>query len=1119
MIAELSFFFRNSRSNVPSISVISNGILRRKAPKLRPKTMRKLLPIFFILTTFYSLAQNFLPTQEPFGKNRIQYRPFKWKVLTSQNFEIYFYEGGQATATLAAQLAESEFDRITEILGYSPFTRTKIFVYNATQDLNQSNVGLKLTSEKEIREENLAKSRIEVAYSGNASGFKKKLAKEVSQVFVHDMLYGGSIKESLQNSLLLSVPEWYLNGITSYISEGWSTEMDTYIRDAISNKYLKKPNLTSGKEAELIGQSIWNYIAEKYGKDNIANILNLTRIIRNEQTSISSTIGMPYSRFIKEWREYYTTTAEQVNNSYQNNKYDFKIDEDKFNSNSRISKFKISPDGAYIAYSRNELGKSSVEVLDVKTKKRALLLTSGYKTLKQSVDYNTPLLSWTKGGTLAVIYENQGDMVLSVYSDISSKDLTGKFFARKILKDFDQVQDFDIADNGTSIVMSAISKGQNDLFLYEVSRGRVQQLTNDLYDDLSPQFVGNAGKVIFTSNRLKDTLDATDKGTYKSVNNRFNLFLHEGKPQAEKLRRLVDSLGTISRPVVTDGSTVYFLSDEKGIKNIYRLTAGDSTITQVSNFRNDIEDFDYTASTNSLVYKSLENNQEIIAYQANADFDNKVNLPYTLRNVRLYGITQVTNSSSTKNNTETPKASTNEAVVPANTPKIVLEKDEVDTNNYTFESTSVSKNPTQNSSEITKKNKVEKIISAKQNRKDNIKIKAPVDYNNPFVVNNTDLDFMIDPLPQRGFGLKGTINMNDLLENHHLQGGIFLTPNLKNSDLWGEYSYLANRIDYSVRYDRRIINEETESISKKYHFNKLSITATYPINTNTRISVSPSYTSNRFLDLVNLNAPDGFSNYLGGKVEFVYDNTISSGVNTLEGTRFRARFEHYTGLKSKEDGFDRLYLDLRHYIKLGKGIILAGRLSGGHSFGFAPKQTVMGGMDNWLNIQYENRNDTNNPFNPLEANTTNTKTDNKDIFFLDYATPLRGFNINKLSGVSHLLFNAEIRIPIAKYLYNGPIYSNFFKNLQFTGFTDVGSAWTGASPFSRKNGFNTVILGGSPNPFQATVTDFRNPFLIGYGFGARTTIFGYFVKYDLGWGVDNKEVKSPISYLTLGYDF
>ena len=1076
---------------------------------------KSLLFISLLLTAYFAEAQNYFPSQEPFGKNRIQYRPFKWQVLTSQNFEVYFYDGGQQTATLAAQLAETDFDRITEVLGYSPFSRTKIFVYTSTQDLNQSNVGLNLSSEREIKEENLAKSRIEIAYAGNSVSFRKDLIREVSHVFVHDMLYGGSIKESLQNSLLLSVPDWFMNGITTYISEGWSTEMDSYMRDIILTKNLKRPSQTNGKESVLVGQSIWNFVAEKYGKDNIANILNLTRIIRNEQTSISSTIGMPFSKFLKEWREYYAVMAEATNAKYSALNYDFKIQDVKFNSSERINKFKISPDGTFLAYSKNELGRASVEIMDLKTKNNVTLLTSGYKTLHQSIDYNTPLLSWTKGGTLAVVYESQGNVILNVYNDITEKDLTGKFATRKVFKNFDQVQDFDISDNGTTLILSAISKGQNDLFLYDIARGREQQLTNDIYDDLSPRFVGSAGKFMFTSNRLKDSLEI-DKGSYKTLNNKFNLFLHEGKVKADVVKRLVESFGNITNPVVADGNSVYFLSDEKGIRNVYRLNAGDSTAVQMTDSKTDIDDFDYSPISKGLVFKALESNSEFIGYKANANFNPKTDLIYTGRNIKLFGVSN--NISSVNDKTKTANTTDNIVATEITAPiksKINLEPGEIDTDNYQFDSGTFSKKTESTAngpSKNDKKNKVEKIISAKQSRKENIKLRGPVEYNNPFVVNNTDLDFMIDPLPQRGFGLKGTINMNDLLENHHLQGGIFLTPNLKNSDLWGQYSYLANRIDYTIRYDRRTIAEEDEQSLKKYRFNKITLSASYPINTNTRVTVSPSYTTNRFLDLVNLPAPDGFADYAGGRAEFVYDNTISHGINQLEGTRFRVRFDHYTGLTSSQDGFNRFYLDLRHYVRFGKGVILAGRISGGHSFGNAPKQTVMGGMDNWLECQYENRTDINNPF-------SSSKFDNKDVFFLDYSTPLRGFNVNKLSGTSHLAMNVELRFPIAKYLYNGPIYNNFFKNLQLNTFTDIGTAWTGVGPFARKNGFNTSVIGGGTLPFQATVTDFRNPFLIGYGVGARTTLLGYFIKYDIGWGWENKEIKTPISYITLGYDF
>jgi hemolysin activation/secretion protein len=135
----------------------------------------------------------------------------------------------------------------------------------------------------------------------------------------------------------------------------------------------------------------------------------------------------------------------------------------------------------------------------------------------------------------------------------------------------------------------------------------------------------------------------------------------------------------------------------------------------------------------------------------------------------------------------------------------------------------------------------------------------------------------------------------------------------------------------------------------------------------------------------------------------------------------------------------------------------------------------------------------------------------------EFIAPLRGFSYNKLSGNSHLLLNVELRMPVKSLM--SVESSSFLNSLQLVGFTDIGTAWTGSSPFAKTNGFNTNVYGGTTNPFQATVTDFRNPFLMGYGMGARANVFGYFVKFDYAFGLENKEVKSPVTYLTLGYDF
>ena len=66
------------------------------------------------------------------------------------------------------------------------------------------------------------------------------------------------------------------------------------------------------------------------------------------------------------------------------------------------------------------------------------------------------------------------------------------------------------------------------MFLYSINRGSYQQITNDLYDDLYPQFVGRTARtVVFSSNRQADTL-GVDKGTYRSIRNQLSLFSHEG---------------------------------------------------------------------------------------------------------------------------------------------------------------------------------------------------------------------------------------------------------------------------------------------------------------------------------------------------------------------------------------------------------------------------------------------------------------------------------------------------------------------------------------------------------------------------------------------------------------
>jgi Tol biopolymer transport system component len=1075
-----------------------------------------LLLCLWVGTMLSVTAQNY-PSLEEFGKNRIQYRNFNWKIIRTANFEIYFYQDGNTLANLTAQYAESEFDRITELLGYTPYNRIKIFLYNSPQELAQSNIGISVVGELDSREIDLAKSRLEIAFTGDQISFKKRLIHDVSMLFVYDMLYGGSLKDALQSSLLLTLPDWFMPGIAAYISEGYSVELDDYMRDASVSRSIRKPSLLQGREAERVGHSIWNYIAQKYGRDNISNILNLTRIIRNEQSSIQSTLGVPYGRFLREWREYYANMAKATPSAGGSDEATITIRGAGIDQ--KLNDVKISPDKSMIAFSSVNDGKFNVEIYNTATKKRYSVLQGGYRLDGHATFTSTPLVAWQRDNNLVVVTDENGKSYLYIYTDLDKRP---KQRSRQTINGLTQIVSVDASDDGGSLVMSADRHGQNDIFLYSINRGNYAQLTNDLYDDLHPVFVGRSTRdIVFASNRTADTL-GVDKGTYRSVRDRFSLFRHEGGPRATSVTRLTDTLTNAIRPIAASNNTIYFLGTASGIQNLYRLSVGDSTaasvVSQVTAFPSSIRQYDLIPANGGFVYSALRNGEVYMGYRSQLPLNTAQTMAPTQRNV-LLGITnmpkpapvQPTITDTSQASATSPATSTMATVVPG---KLVLQPGEVDTDNYQFDPEVVKAAEFRQRRSLGFPSASTSSPILRNRRRENITIRGPFDYRGLFIANDASSSLRIDPI--RGFGFSQNITMNDLLENHIIKAGLFITTTLRNSDLFAEYHNLTSRIDYGVRVDRQTLYFDNESLNQKYRFNRVMLSASYPISVTTRFTVSPFYALTRRIELSSIGEPDRTSDYAGLRGEFVYDNSKINGMNMIEGTRAKVKFENYTGIRSSAQSFRRLTLDLRHYQKIHRDLMLAIRLSVSQSGGPAPKQSTLGGMENWIAPQKESV-----PTNPLliPNTTVQGRDDYRDVFFLDYVTNLRGFNLGKLTGYSHMLLNAELRLPLVKYLYRGNITSNFLRNLQLVAFSDVGTAWSGKGPFNRQNNLNTTIVGGGNLPFLATVTNFKNPFLIGYGVGARTMIVGYYVKFDYAWGLEDKVVNKAIPYLTLGYDF
>lgn len=1013
-------------------------------------------------------------SQANFGKNRVQYEDFKWLNISTRHFNIYYYAGANDVAHNTARYAEKDYNEITDVLGYIPMSKTNIIVYNSVSDLQQSNIGL---NKRQLvsGETELIKSKIEIAFTGSYSELRREIKEKVSELYINLMLFGGNFKDMVQSSYLMEVSAWYTLGAAAYVSDGWTPEMEDKVNDLVLEAH-KNPDQLSGKEAKLVGQSIWNYIESEYGKSSIASILNLTRVVRDERTSISNTLGVPFEVFLQEWREFYAQTL--VEN------YDDRVELDKSGRIRKINLRKMryesavfNPDSTLVAYGENHKGRFRVFVYDPVEDKRKRIKAGGHKVVNQTINYKFPQVAWRSPDELSIAYMKRGKPFLYT-ENIRNGDKERKYF-----NSFDEILSIDYHQQKDEMVLSAIDGGRSDIFIYDYKKNYAKRITKDLYDDHHPKYVPGTNSIIFSSNRPGDTLGVFGKIEQLQAN--YDIFLYNIDDDSDVLERLTNSEASETHPHVIDQEEIYFLSDVKSGRQIYKLNRNESKAVELTNFDKEISAFgvhdDYIA------FSAVTKGRPYL-YRYHRDSLKGPYHEYTAFR-------------------KTPSADTGSANN-LDSLKLLKELLKINVDLVHFESS----DSTAVKLQQYEMEDIHKKLSDQEQGNEETTIYGPYKYKGMLSADRVLTTPYIDPLLMSG--ILAQVSLSDFFNDHYMNVNYFLSSNTKSSNLSAEYSLLKYRRDYSFQYDRRSLFLTDDNVIHRLTSNTFTGSVSHPFTQLHRITLSGMYVQTRFIDHFNVFREDVLNGYAAGRVEYVFDNTEITGMNMIKGTRVKANVTHYQHLADNageaENHFGRMIVDARHYQELFRDVVFAGRASGGAFFGADPKNFLIGGVDNWLFQETQNHGE-----GPLALNQFQG---NENMLFMDYVTNLRGFNLNQQYGQRYLLLNLEVRIPVAKTLYNGPVNSSFMHNLQLNGFYDIGTAWTGRSPFGQNNTFNTtyVEVGG---PFTADVTNYRNPFLSSFGVGLRSTVVGYYLKADLAWGIYNYVLQPPMLHLSIGADF
>ncbi len=203
-------------------------------------------------------------------------------------------------------------------------------------------------------------------------------------------------------------------------------------------------------------------------------------------------------------------------------------------------------------------------------------------------------------------------------------------------------------------------------------------------------------------------------------------------------------------------------------------------------------------------------------------------------------------------------------------------------------------------------------------------------------------------------------------------------------------------------------------------------------------------------DQISLELPNEYDHWAGLKTELVFDNTRNVGMNLYYGTCAINCLPNIINWWIEITSIAVVGFDIRHYQKISRTFIWANRIAGSTSLGNDNLIYYMGGVDNWLIPKF-------NYDTPIDYE--------QNYAYQTLATNMRGFNQNIRNGNSFVVINSELRFPLFQYFSKTPLSSSFLRNFQLVAFGDIGTAWTGVSPYSPENAFTQNMFKVGPCSF------------------------------------------------------
>jgi len=543
--------------------------------------MRHASPLRTALRLSLPLLVSFLvlplpATAQYFGRNKVQYEDFAWRVLKTEHFDIHYYPEEEPAVRDAARMAERWYRRLSSVFQREFHERKSIILYADQSDFQQTTVVGGLISQGTGGVTEGIKTRVVLPLTGNYADSDHVIGHELVHVFQYDILRERRTRETggtyVGGGGNVNLPLWFVEGLAEYLSLGREAPQTAmWLRDALARDKLPTVEQLA-RDPRLFpyrwGHALWAYIGGRYGDQTVGRLFARGTALGLEP-AIQEVLSLKMKELSDAWRDSirqaYTPVLEARQAPAAVGTRLFPKEEKTIDEYIAPS---LSPDGNQVVFfSTRRLFSYDLYLADARTGRiERRLLSEDSDPHFDSLRFLDSAGSWSPDSRkLAFVTFAHGDNELSVI-DIASRHIERRYE----LKGVGSLWNPAWSPDGRSIAVSGSAGGISDLYLVDVESGGVRRLTNDIAADLQPAWTPDGRSIVFVSDR--------GAGNDPSALTRSATGIWQIDVAGGQIRELVPGAGSVARgnrfnpQVGPAGRDLYFLSDEAGATDLYRAS-------------------------------------------------------------------------------------------------------------------------------------------------------------------------------------------------------------------------------------------------------------------------------------------------------------------------------------------------------------------------------------------------------------------------------------------------------------------------------------------------------------------------------------------------------------------